>query len=242
MPEMTPIVLVHGFLMNSSMWDGVRACLPRTVHAVAPDLRGHGRCPATPSVRVADLADDMARQLTDAFGERPATVVGFSLGGYVALELVRAHPERVGSLVLVSTRARADDDDEVLARRELALRVATEGTSVAVDAYLPRLFSRAAAATLREHWHDEMSEVDPVGAIAALGAMAERDDCEDVLAGFAGPTTIVVGEDDVLTPLAEARHMHELASGSRLIVIPDAGHMAPVEAPDAVASAIAALL
>ena len=89
-----PILLVHGFLLNGSLWNPLVAELPEEWAAIVPDLRGHGGSGIGSPIDVDLLADDLARVLDLTTDGGPAVVVGFSLGGYAAMALCRRHPER----------------------------------------------------------------------------------------------------------------------------------------------------
>ncbi|WP_131763376.1 alpha/beta fold hydrolase, partial [Actinomadura fibrosa] len=137
----TGVLLLHALSMDSSMWAGQRIALAERGHLVlAPDLRGHGRRPlggAAPSLDV--LADDLAA-LLDEHGVGDAVVAGCSLGGYVAMALLRRHPGRVRALALLSARVRADTPEERDQRLRFAAAVLDPRTRDAVVAgATPRL-------------------------------------------------------------------------------------------------------
>jgi pimeloyl-ACP methyl ester carboxylesterase len=176
-------------------------------------------------------ADDLAG-LLDAIGDVDApVVVGLSMGGYIAFEFYRRHPQRVRALVLADTRAAPDTDEAARARVETAEKVLRRGSSVVADTMVEKLFAPNTAKQLREQWHEIMVASNPQGVAAALRAMARRPDSTPTLATINVPALVIVGEHDTLTPLAEARVIHEGIPGSKLEVIPGVGHMTPVEAP-----------
>lgn len=227
-----PVLFLHGFPLSGEMWRPAVERLGEGVRAIVPDLRGHGASEASPGVDMARFAEDLARIL-DATGEAgPVAVVGLSMGGYVAFELCRRYPERVGALVLVDTRADADSEEGARGRLETADRVLREGSAFLAAGLAEKLFSPAAPAELRERWRAIMAATPPEGVAAALRAMAGRPDSFATLRALSVPVLVVVGEDDAITPPADARRMHEAAPGSRLEVVPRAGHMTPVERPE----------
>jgi len=229
--EGEPILFVHGFPLSGRLWDAVAADLESDYRCIVPDLRGHGSSEPTASATMADYADDLAG-LLDALGEnRPVTLVGMSMGGYVAFEFCRRYPTRVRALVLTNTRAQADTAEAAEARRETARRVLAEGSAVVADAMAPKLFGPAASDELRTEWRRIMADTPPAGVAAALHAMAIRPASFDTLADIDAPVLIVAGGEDVITPPADAERMHESAPGSRLEVVADAGHMLAVEKP-----------
>jgi pimeloyl-ACP methyl ester carboxylesterase len=240
--EGDPILLVHGFPLSGELWAPVVPSLRERFRLVVPDLRGHGRSEASPRVTMAGYADDLVG-LLDAIGERrPVVLVAMSMGGYIAFELCRRQPSRLRALVLTHTRAQADTPEGRRARDEMAELARGEGSAAVAEQMLPRLFGPRASAELRSRWTRIMSAMSPEGIVAALGAMAGRPDSFPTLASVRCPVLIVAGEDDTLTPPDDARRMHEAAAGSRLAVIPGAGHMSPVERPDAFLEALTRFL
>jgi pimeloyl-ACP methyl ester carboxylesterase len=180
---------------------------------------------------MADHAADLEAAL-DALEETgPVVVVGMSMGGYVAFELCRRAPDRIRALVLVSTRAQADDPEGVRSRRETAARVRRSGSGVVAEGMAGKLFGPAAPEALRQRWRERMAAADPEGVIAALEGMAIRRDAFAMLATLDAPVLILVGAQDTITPAEDAERMQRAAPGSVLEVIPDAGHMAAVEQP-----------
>lgn len=230
--EGEPVLLVHGFPLSGRLWDATVDALCDRFRCIVPDLRGHGASQASEFASMARYADDLV-ELLDALGEsRPAVVVGLSMGGYVTMELLRRHPDRVRALVLVDTRAAADAPEVAAGRRETAARVLREGTLVVADAMVDRLFASGSPETLRRQWRDIMAATPPTGAAAALRAMAERPDSTVTLAEHALPALVVVGEEDAITPPEEAHRMCRIMPDAQLRVVHGAGHMTPVESPD----------
>jgi 3-oxoadipate enol-lactonase len=227
-----PVLFVHGFPLSGRLWDPAVALLQDRFELIVPDLRGHGRSGVSEDVTMARYADDLAALLDVAGAKGPVTVVGHSMGGYIAFELYRRHPERIRALVLVDTRAGTDTEEAAEGRREMARRVLRDGSRVIADALVDRLFAPPTPDALRERWHEIMASTPPVGVAAALRAMAERPDSHPMLREIDRPVLVVVGADDAITPPEEARRMHEAVPSSRLEVVPEAGHMTPVEQPE----------
>jgi pimeloyl-ACP methyl ester carboxylesterase len=233
----TPVVLLHGFPFNRSMWRGQAQALGDTCRVVAPDLRGQGETSlgeAKGAATMEEMAADVAA-LLDELNVGRAVVGGLSMGGYVALAFCRAFPERVRALVLADTRARADTDDARRTREATARRALSEGMAPIADAMLPKLLSAETlerrpetAARVREM----MLATNPEGAAAALRGMALRRDQTDLLQEIEAPTLILVGGEDAVTPPFEAEAMRGKIKGSRLVVVEGAGHLSNVERPE----------
>ncbi len=242
-----PLLLVHGFPLDHSMWRHQIDAFSARLRVIAPDLRGFGQSDATPpgTVTMAQLADDLAALLDALEVTEPVTLCALSMGGYVAFPFVRRHAKRLGSLILCDTRAVADTPEAANNRRTLATRVLAEGSFVVADAMLPKLF---APNTVRqqpeivEQTRQVMLRTNPVGVAAALEAMAVRDDSTELLGSIKVPTLLVCGEHDGISTPDEMRGMAQAIPGARCEEIVGAGHMAPLEAPTEVNRAIAQFL
>jgi 3-oxoadipate enol-lactonase len=225
------------------MWSAQETDIGSVYRVIAPDLRGHGKSAAPEGVyTVEELAGDVIDTLDSLAIREPVVVGGLSMGGYVALALMAARPERVRALMLMDTRAAADTPEAAGNREGLARRVETEGnTSAVVNAMLPRLFSpytRQNRAAVIEPIAAAM-ERTPIRAVTgSLRGMAQRPDRTADLARIHVPTLVLVGADDVITPPDEARAMAQAIPNARLAVIPNAGHLAPLENPTATNAAI----
>lgn len=228
----TPVLLVHGFPLSRELWRHMVVPLGERHRLIMPDLRGMGESAATADVTMATYADDLAG-LLDAIGvSEPAVVVGLSMGGYVGFEFFRRHRDRVRGLVFADTKAEADTAEVAKTRLETAAKVMAEGSHVVADAMAPKLFAKSAASTLVERWRGIMSATKPMGVSAALKAMSTRADSTKTLPEIRVPTLVIVGEEDSITPPTNARTIHAGITGSQIKLIPDCGHMSPVEKPE----------
>src|SRR5258706_12794557 len=139
--EATPLVLLHGYPLDHTMWDQVIARLSGDV--LTPDLRGFGGTPAGPYEQSLDLiADDLAR-LLEQRNIPGAIVAGFSMGGYVALSFAERYPQRLAGLGLIDSQALADTEEARAGRRAMIERVRREGAGVAAAAAIPKMFAAA---------------------------------------------------------------------------------------------------
>lgn len=227
---MTALLLVHAFPFDASMWDVQTASLRGQVETViAPSLPGFGGTPvpaAQPTMD--DYADALAAHL-DRAGIGRAVVAGLSMGGYVALSLWRRHRRRVAGLLLADTRAEADDAAGRERRMKTADLVRQRGTGALLLQPPPWLRDSS------EHWGAVKAIVSrqPAEAVAQGSiAMAGRADSTADLPGIDVPASVVVGADDALTPPALSRAMAAAIPGATLTVIPGAGHLANVDAPE----------
>jgi pimeloyl-ACP methyl ester carboxylesterase len=230
-----PVVFIHGFPHNRTLWAPQLGGLLTRARCVAPDLRGFGESEINGPYTMDSYADDVINVL-DALHIGRAVIAGLSMGGYVAFALWRRHRDRVRALILADTRAGADSDETRAKRREMIALARSRGSGAVADAQIAGMVGR----TTREKHPDiadavhQMLAVAPVeGVVGALEAMMERPDSTPTLATIDVPTLIIVGEEDVLTPPKEARAMHEQIAGSRLEILASAGHVSNVERPAA---------
>ncbi len=237
-----PVLFIHGFPLSRELWRPMIEPMSDRFTLIMPDLRGMGDSEATCDASMADYSDDLAALLEVIGEKRPAAVVGLSMGGYVAFEFYRRHRDRVRALVLADTRAEADTPESAKTRLETAEKVMREGSGVVADAMAAKLFARSASPALVEEWRAIMTATKPMGVAAALKAMASRPDSTPTLKDIVVPTLIVVGEEDAITPPPLSRAMHAGIAGSRIRMIPECGHMPPVERPDAFSRAVGELL
>ena len=237
-----PVLFVHGYPLDRTMW---RAQLEGiTGHwLLAPDLRGFGASPlAGGGTTLAQHADDLAA-LLDALGIDRVVLAGLSMGGYVAFEFLRRHRDRVRGLVLLDTKAEADDETARAGRDAAIVKVAEEGASAIAAAMAKKLFAAGTPPAVREALEEQMAGMSVAGIMAALVAMRDRADSTALLPTLTDlPTLVIVGAEDQLTPPAAAERMVAAIPGAQLVVVEGAGHVPPVERPATVNEAFQAFL
>jgi 3-oxoadipate enol-lactonase len=241
-----PVVLLHGFPLDHTMWDAQVEALEGDYRVIVPDLRGFGQSGVTEGkVTMQDFADDVAA-LLDALGiDEPVVLVGLSMGGYVAFQFFRRHRARLRALVLCDTRAVSDTSEAAAVRRETAAKVLRDGPAPLVKTMLPKLFGPATVKDrpeVVESLQRVMAGTDPRAIAAASRGMAERPDVTAMLPEIDCPTLVIVGSDDAISPPAEMRPIAAAIPGARFVEIPDAGHMTPLEDPSAVNAALVEFL
>jgi 3-oxoadipate enol-lactonase len=225
--EGTPVLWIHGFPLASSIYENQLAI--RNVRHVMPDLPGFGQ--SRPSG--GDLSmDDYARlciELLDQRGIDKAVFAGFSMGGYICFAVARLAPERMRGLILIDTRETADDDETRKGRYASIEKVQQEGIRPIVESMLPKMLTRRAPREMRERVREIMSSSSPEGITTALRAMATRPDSTPLLRDIGVPTLILVGEEDPITPPADAERMAAAIPAARLVRIPGAAHLSNYE-------------
>lgn len=227
------VLFIHGFPLDRTMWKQVAGTLTGW-RRIMPDLRGAGLSEAPEGgYTMAAYADDMVALLEKLHVDR-AVVCGLSMGGYVAFELLRRHPDRVRALILANTRAEPDDSAGREKRDQTIARVHRDGVAFLADDMMPRLLaseSLKAMPDLVEQLREMIRAGRPPGIAGALAAMRDRPDSAPLLSSISVPTLVLAGAEDQLIPPATARAMADAIPGAQLAMVPHAGHLAPMEQP-----------
>ena len=224
--RLTCLVLLPGLLNDADLWRDQIDALSDIVDCRVGDI--------TRGETIGELAEQVL-----AWAPATFALAGFSLGGYVAQEVMRRAPERVTRLALLDTSFRADGPERSAVRRTLDNAARSPGR---FHGFGDRLL---ATYLDPEHLADD-------GIVARIRAMTERlgpdvfvrqnniarVDGSDVLRALGCPVLILCGANDALTPPDIHREMAEQVPGARLVIVPDSGHMTPIEAPEAVALAL----
>ncbi|WP_407530840.1 alpha/beta fold hydrolase [Methylobacterium oryzisoli] len=223
---MIPLVLLPGLLNDADLWRDQIAALEDIAQSQVGDItRG----------------DDLGAIAEQVLSEAPPrfALAGFSLGGYVAQEILRRAPERVTRLALLDTSFRSDDPARTASRRALDRAARAPGRFHGFGDRLLATYLDPA------HLRDDAIVSLIRGMTERLGPEVfvrqnaiERKDGSDVLAALTGPVLVLCGEADAITPVAEHRAMAALIPDAKLVIVPRAGHMTPIEQPQAVAQAL----
>jgi pimeloyl-ACP methyl ester carboxylesterase len=232
------LVLIHAFPLDSRMWDDVRPALREPV--ITPDLPGFGGAPPGGEPDLDEAATSVLATL-DRQGIERAIVGGCSMGGYVAMALLRRAPDRVGGLVLINTRASADTEAARDTRLANAARAEADGIGRLADDMLTTLLGPTTLAKRPEaeaRLRELIGAQSPAAVAWAQRAMAARPDSFGVLRAADVPALVLRGAEDALIPAAEAAAMVEALPRATFTELPGAGHVAPLEAPAEVAAAI----
>lgn len=237
-----PLVFLHGFPLDHAMWQHQLHAFRTSHRVLIPDQRGFGRTPlGDRPATISQFATDVAGLLEAAGVSIPIVLCGLSMGGYVALAFAQRYPHLLRGLILCDSRAACDTPENAAHRLKLAERVLTEGPTVVAEAMLPRLFSPTTVER-QPHVVDAMRNVilacSPQGIAHGLRALASRPDATTWLPEIRTSTLLIVGEQDIISPPAEMQGMAAALPHGRCVVIPQAGHMAPLEQPAAVNAAL----
>ncbi len=231
----TPLVLVHGYPLDHTIWEPLVPYLEKDFDLILPDMRGFGESEALiGSFGMAEHAATIAA-LLDSLGIWQTFIAGHSMGGYIALAFVRAYPQRTLGLGLVASQVLADPPERKAGRYQEAQDILAHGVQNVAEGMSgkltadPGLQARLKALILRQR---------PEGLAAALRAMADRPDSSTLLPGASFPIVLVHGLADGLIPVERARSVKATVPVAHLVEIPDVGHMPMVEKPKETAEAL----
>ncbi len=237
-----PLLFVHGFPLNSRMWQAQIERFKTEFTVLTPDLRGFGASDVSPgTVTMEQHADDLNTLLDALQLEQPVIFCGLSMGGYIAWEFWKQFPQRLRALMLCDTRSEADSEAGIKNRLKMVDLVLKHGPESISSSMIPNLISE----TSQRHQPEisksliEMIEsTDREGIAASQRGMAVRKDFSDQLMDIKVPALLIVGSEDQLTPPAVMKNMSTQLPHAKYIEVPDAGHMTPMEAPDIVNQAM----
>ena len=230
-----PLVLIHGYPLDHTIWEEVVPLLEQKFDLIIPDLCGFGESDiikTEPSM--ADYAGDIER-LLDHLKIKKAIIGGHSMGGYVTLSFAHEFPDRVSGLAMISTQTAADAQDRKEARRATAKQVLEKGIGVIIDSMVPKLSNNR---IVQEYVRQVITRQKPYGIINALNAMADRPDSTELFKSFKFPVVIVHGTADELIPVDRAREMKAALPSAYYYELPGLGHMAMMEDPTKFANVI----
>jgi 3-oxoadipate enol-lactonase len=231
----TPLVLLHGYPLDHSIWEPVVPLLENDFDLILPDLRGFGESELSGGIYgVADLAADIAGLLS-AQGVWQAAIAGHSMGGYVALAFARAYPQRTLGLGLVASQVLADTPEKKAGRYQEADNILVHGVQEVAEDMSVKLTPDA---KLQARLKAVIQRQRPEGLAGALRAMAERPDSSALLPGSTFPIVLIHGLADSLIPIERARTIKAAAPTAHLTEIPNVGHMPMMEAPQETAEAL----
>jgi pimeloyl-ACP methyl ester carboxylesterase len=229
-----PIVFLHAFPLNQTMWDEQVAEFASSHRVITFDWRGFGESSMSSThSSLSVFAEDLA-ELLNLLEIEKATICGLSMGGYATFAFYRKYAERVNALILCDTRATADNDEGKRGRYEMAELARTQGTSAISEKMIPKLLGETTLKNRPNVLYRVRSMIEaaqPEGIAQALIGMEQRDNSTVLLPLISCPTLVDVGKEDNLTPPADAEKLAQSITASRLEVINDAGHLSNLEQP-----------
>ena len=234
------LVLLHAFPLDREMWQPQLVPLGGKARVLALDLPGFGG--STPTSFTVDSAADAVAAFLKKLGVKGRIVIGgLSMGGYVAMAFARRHADQVAGLILADTKSEPDDDAAKQNRDKVIGLAKEQGPAAVIEQMIPKLLSentRANRADVVETVRTIASRQSTDGVVNALIALRDRPDASLGLDTVSAPTLVLVGEHDAVTPPLAASSMGARIWGSKVVTIPDAGHLSNLENPEAFNAAV----
>jgi pimeloyl-ACP methyl ester carboxylesterase len=231
--SISPLVLLHGFAEDSTLWDRQKAYLKDKYQLIIPDLPGSGRSPLTDSTDTS--MEGMARaikDLLDAENVEKCTMIGHSMGGYVTLAFAELYPDRLKAIGLFHSTAYSDTEEKKAARRKSIEFIHRNGPEPFIRQTTANLFSERSR---KEHpeWItsliEKYADFNPGSLISYYEAMIRRPDRTHVLKNFHGPVLFIIGQQDNAVPLPASLQLSHMPSVSHIHILADVGHMGMIE-------------
>ena len=230
-----PLLFIHGWPHDRTLWSGQLSGLSTHARCIAPDLRGFGQSTVKGPYSMSQYADDLVA-LLDSLGIDRTIVCGLSMGGYVAMAMLRHHRDRVRALILTSTRATADTPEGREKRMRLIEFVREQGVDALAARQLRAMVGETTFSSrpaLLESLRRLMASAPLEGVVGALQAMADRPDSTELLKTLDIPTMVIGGAEDSFTQPAELAQLTAGIPGARLELIATSGHVCAFERPAA---------
>lgn len=223
------VIFLHGYPLDHTIWHPLIPYLKVHARLIMPDLRGHGESPVPHGVYHMDaMAADVAG-LMDELKIEQAVLIGHSLGGYISFAFARSFPQRLSGLGLVATQAGVDTEEKRQNRMNIADQLERDGLGSTASNMPGNLTTDPKIQVLLR---EIILKANPYGAANTQRGMALREDSRILLESIQVPTVVVAGEKDGFVPLTVAQDMAERLPSAQFVMVPDAGHMPMMEAPE----------
>jgi 3-oxoadipate enol-lactonase len=236
-----PLLLIHGFPLDRTLWMTQVRGLSDVARVIAPDLRGFGESSIPSGIVTMDTYADDLRGLLDTLDVKHAVVGGLSMGGYIVFAFYRKYPHRVRGIILADTKAGPDSPEARQGRDDSAALARTQGAGAVGEKMLPKMLTPKTVAErpgVADAVRGLMARQPVEGVVGALAAMRDRPDSTPTLGQIRVPTLVVTGADDLLIPTKEAQTMRAAIPNAQLVSIPGAAHLSNCEQPDAFNKAV----
>jgi len=230
-----PVIFLHGFPFDKSMWKGQLEGLKSSNRLIACDIRGFGKSTDEKTPLSMDLFGDDLVSFMDKLHIQKANLCGLSMGGYIALNSVKRFPERFETLILCDTQCIADSTKVKENRYKAIEKINHDGPAEFNEEFIKNVFHPDSLTDKTELVKSLRSVVfgnSKVIIASGLTALAERSETCSALSSISIPTLIICGREDVVTPLEQSEFMHKQIKGSVLKVIDNAGHVSNLEQPE----------
>jgi pimeloyl-ACP methyl ester carboxylesterase len=231
----TPIIFIHGFPFDKSMWNPQMDFLKSTRRVIAYDIRGYGKStPGNEDASISLYADDLI-QFMNMLQINKAIVCGLSMGGYILLNAINRYPQRFSSIILCDTQCISDNPASKEKRYKTIELIEGGGIKEFTDGFIKNIFFEGTLNNKKDIVNKIESTVlstSTESIISTLRALANRDDSCSTLSQISVPTLIICGKEDKITPVAQSEFLNKNIPNSKLNIIPDAGHLSNLEQPE----------
>ncbi len=234
-----PMVLIHGYPLNRSIWYPIVPLLQNHAKLILPDLRGYGTSPAVEGVSTMRLMAEDVYRLLEYLNIEKAILVGHSMGGYVSFAFAQAYPGHLAGLGLVSTQAEADSPERRQARLITARDVKSKGAKLIAESMPQKLTENA---DIQEKVKQMILSAPTETIINTLKGLAERPDATEWLSAIKVPAVVIAGTEDKIIPHEKADLMCQMLGRGWLVNAKGAGHMPMMETPEIVAEGLHQLM
>ena len=236
-----PIIFVHGFPYDHTMWKAQIEELSENYFCVAYDIRGLGESPVGDGQFTMEFFVDDLEIIIDELKLDKPVLCGLSMGGYIALRALEKFEEKLSAVILCDTRSEADNNEGKLKRAAAIKRINTEGLAPFAKDFITNCYGDYYKQHQKEEFENRItksSAFNPIGVKGSLLAMLGRNDTTEYLNKIKIPALVICGENDALTPPSVMKAMADKIMGARFVIIKNSGHMSPIENPQEVNDAI----
>lgn len=227
-----PIIFVHGFPFDHTMWQSQVDLLSEKYFCVTYDIRGLGESPAGDGQFTMESFVDDLEKISDELKLVQPVLCGLSMGGYISLRALERMQEKFSAVILCDTRADADGNEGKLKRAAAIKKINTEGLNLFTRDFITNCYGDLYKQIHKTEFEKRIAKSSgfvPAGIKGSLLAMLSRTDTSDYLDKIKIPTLVICGEFDTLTPPAIMKPMADKINGAKFVIIKDSGHMSPVE-------------
>lgn len=226
------VIFCHGFPFDHRMWDLQVNEFSKKYFCVTYDIRGLGKSPAGDGQFTIEMFADDLFDVIDQLNLKKPVLCGLSMGGYISLRAIEKNQDTFSALILCDTKSAADNNEAKIKRAEGVKKINRDGVEKFVNEFVPNCFAEETIKNKKEIYEDTLNgalKSSSAGVKGCLIAMAGRTDTTEYLSKIKIPTLVICGEKDKLTPPDIMKEMSEKIPVSEFHIIPNAGHLSPLE-------------
>ena len=230
-----PIIFVHGFPYDHTMWDETINALQEKYYCVTYDIRGLGQSPEGSGQYTMESFVDNLETIIEELDLRKPVLCGLSMGGYIALRAVERMEEKFSAAIFCDTRPEADGNAAKLKRAGGVKHINDHGAEGFIREFVKNCFGSKYLSGKKDAYknlEDYFAKSNPAGVIGCLIAMTGRTDTSEAISKFKLPALLICGQEDKLTPPEVMKSVAAKISNAKFVTISGAGHMTPIENPE----------